>query len=554
MEKITEGKWGAHVLNFIIKGITEYHLKKKKSIDGCLFALMIIYFHLAKNKDKKGEENPGLLWVSNWNREQLVDIVKKVETKKKLKQMKEKEKKEKKNKASSSSESDISETEVDSSSEFESEEDSEEPKRKQPNRTAKKIESRKRKQILEDSNSETESNDKAQSKKRKHVVEDSSPQQTQSYDGSKLGTEVLQEFLRESKKKKINKKAAAHGMPEVNLGSENDPLFQGQTDQSSINKPANSMLSLVEELANDPAQQNMMVVQMETHSQPEALSIVPIQVYVPLSQTIPVPAIEQSPTKSPREKISEERTKSTPQLPKPDESTPTVPPAPSKINPAPEDTAALMMMAQTASYIPKEGLIPSFSLGLTDSSQEEALTQEGQGQPRAQKAKSSETSKLIEQLEELMEKIVNSGVKTTLDYAEGKNPLIEKQCAKEIFEKFEIPVKSKEMLAEMKEKCYVWATRVKTYGDGSTNEYDPIVTAMCLILNQQNIKRFQEEIYCLSPDIVNMAIGNHSDGEFLQPKSKKPFRVEDYPMFILFLDLKKLASHRYSIGGYGWLA
>ncbi|RYR23680.1 hypothetical protein Ahy_B03g068871 [Arachis hypogaea] len=217
-------------------------------------------------------------------------------------------------------------------------------------------------------------------------------------------------------------------------------------------------------------------------------------------------------------------------------------------NPAPEDTAALMMMAQTASYIPKEGLIPSFSLGLTDSSQEEALTQEGQGQPRAQKAKSSETSKLIEQLEELMEKIVNSGVKTTLDYAEGKNPLIEKQCAKEIFEKFEIPVKSKEMLAEMKEKCYVWATRVKTYGDGSTNEYDPIVTAMCLILNQQNIKRFQEEIYCLSPDIVNMAIGNHSDGEFLQPKSKKPFRVEDYPMFILFLDLKKLASHRYSIG------
>ncbi|KAL4305924.1 hypothetical protein AHAS_Ahas16G0126900 [Arachis hypogaea] len=126
----------------------------------------------------------------------------------------------------------------------------------------------------------------------------------------------------------------------------------------------------------------------------------------------------------------------------------------------------------------------------------------------------------------------------------------------------------------MKEKCYVWATRVKTYGDGRTNEYDPmctlkaqdqfilskvhfaslkaathieaeIVTAMCLILNQQNIKRFQEEIYCLPPDIVNMAIGNHPDGEFLQPKTKKPFRVEDYPMFIPFLDLKKLVSHLY---------
>ncbi|RYR26210.1 hypothetical protein Ahy_B02g060398 [Arachis hypogaea] len=52
-----------------------------------------------------------------------------------------------------------------------------------------------------------------------------------------------------------------------------------------------------------------------------------------------------------------------------------------------------------------------------------------------------------------------------------------------------------------------------------------IVSAMCLILNQQNIKRFQEEIYCLPPDIVNMAIGNHPDGEFLQPKTKKPFRI-----------------------------
>ncbi|RYR69334.1 hypothetical protein Ahy_A03g015882 isoform B [Arachis hypogaea] len=48
-------------------------------------------------------------------------------------------------------------------------------------------------------------------------------------------------------------------------------------------------------------------------------------------------------------------------------------------NPAPEDATALMMMAQTASYIPKEVLMPSFSLGLTDSSQEEALTQERWG-------------------------------------------------------------------------------------------------------------------------------------------------------------------------------
>ncbi|KAL4286581.1 hypothetical protein AHAS_Ahas19G0100500 [Arachis hypogaea] len=212
-------------------------------------------------------------------------------------------------------------------------------------------------------------------------------------------------------------------------------------------------------------------------------------------------------------------------------------------NPAPKDAAALMMMARTAFYIPKEGPMPSFSLALTDSSQEEALMQEGHGQPGAQKAKSPETPKLIEQLEEL----------------------------------------SKEMLAEIKEKCYVWATRVKTYGDGSTNEYDPvctlkaqdrfilskvhfaslkaathieaeIVTAVCLILNQQNVKRFQEEIYCLLPDIVNMAIENHPDGKFLHPKSKKPFKVEDYPMFIPFLDLKKLASHQYVKHWWIWVA
>ncbi|RYQ84205.1 hypothetical protein Ahy_B10g103248 [Arachis hypogaea] len=81
---------------------------------------------------------------------------------------------------------------------------------------------------------------------------------------------------------------------------------------------------------------------------------------------------------------------------------------------------------------------------------------------------------------------------------------------------------------------------------GLTNSSQEIVSAMCFILNQQKIKRFQEEVFCLLPDIVNMALGNHPKGVFLQPKTNKPFRVEDYPMFIPFLDLKKLASHRYT--------
>ncbi|RYQ99077.1 hypothetical protein Ahy_B07g086935 [Arachis hypogaea] len=124
-------------------------------------------------------------------------------------------------------------------------------------------------------------------------------------------------------------------MPYVNLGSESDPLFQGQADESSINKPADSMLSLVEESASGLTQQKMMVVRMETHLQSEPLS----------------------------------------------------------------------------------------TLSFTDSSQEETLNQERE--PESQKRKSPEIPKLIEQLEELVEKIANSGVKTALDFAEGKSPPME---------------------------------------------------------------------------------------------------------------------------------
>ncbi|RYR28711.1 hypothetical protein Ahy_B01g052864 isoform A [Arachis hypogaea] len=571
MDTITEGNWGAHVLNFIIKGITDYNLKKKKAIDSCLFVLMIVYFHLSKNKDKKGEERPPEPWIANWTREQLVErmmvkmeeymgIVKMAETKEKIKEIKKKEKKRKKPKkkkkqkrkaiSSSSSETETTESEVHSTSESETEEDSEDSTRKQPTRKVKKI----------------------QSKKKKVIVEDS-PEQAQFYHGystlSEIGTEELDEFLREK-----NEKSAAQGyvllgyfkvfslliivsclpgrrkltcdrrkahyvsseiIPDVNLGSD-DPSSQGHTDQSSVNKPVESMLSLVVESASEPVEENMMVVRVETQSQIEALSIVPIQVCLPLSQTTTVPKIEQTPvtenepTLMPEiEPTPEGTTKSTSEPPqKPEESTPTLPPAPSKINPAPKDAAALMMMARTASYVPKQGPMPSFSLDLTDSSQEEAATQEGTATQDGEKAKTPETPKLLEQLGDLVEKIASGGVTT-----KGKSPQIRKESGGEM----------------------------KTYGNGLTNEFDTvctlkaqdryilskvhlaslvaethieaeIVSAMCLIQNQQKIKR-------------TWPLQIIQKGVFLRPKINKPFRVEDYPMFIPFLDLKKLASHRY---------
>ncbi|KAL4293098.1 hypothetical protein AHAS_Ahas18G0094100 [Arachis hypogaea] len=185
--------------------------------------------------------------------------------------------------------------------------------------------SKKKKQTVEDCSSENESGSdyETQSRKRKYFVEDSSSETE--FDDL---TEEIQQFLVNQKKKKTNEKAAqemqekranipearlpsteAHydfseTMSEVNLESENDPMFQTQTDQSSVNKPSDSITPQPHQAANG---------------------------------------------------------------------TPTEPAAPSKIQPAPQATAALMMMARAVSFVPKKFPTPSFSLGFTDSSQEETL-------------------------------------------------------------------------------------------------------------------------------------------------------------------------------------
>ncbi|KAL4300453.1 hypothetical protein AHAS_Ahas17G0202400 [Arachis hypogaea] len=97
----------------------------------------------------------------------------------------------------------------------------------------------------------------------------------------------------------------------------------------------------------------------------------------------------------------------------------------------------------------------------------------------------------------------------------------------------------------MKEKCYLWAIRVKTYANGLTNEFDTVCTLQAqdrYILSKLHLASLAAEMHI---EAENMAIVNHPKGVFLRPKTNKPFRVEDYPMFIPFLDLKKLASHRY---------
>ncbi|QHO03036.1 uncharacterized protein DS421_13g428900 [Arachis hypogaea] len=415
------------------------------------------------------------------------------------------------------------------------------------------------------------------SKKRKKSQEDfDSDSESESTDDERyeIGSEDLDELLRENNEKSAAERekeadmrsteghyVSSETIPDVNLGSD-DPSSQGHTEQSSVNRPAESMSSLVQESASEPADSNIMIVREETPS--EALAIVPIQVFVPVSQTTTVPEFEETPETefqpTPLLQI-EGTTKTTPEPPNNlkkaqphfpqlhlKESTPTLPPAPSKSYPAAKDAAALMMMARTASYVPKTDPMPSFSLGFTDSSQEEAATQEGASTQEADRAKTPETANLLEQLEDLVQKIASSAAKE-----ESKSPQIQKETGGESSGKFETPVGINQNTGDMKEKCYIWGTRVKTYADGSTNEFDnvctliaqdkyilnrmhlaslqarsyiesEIVSAMCLILNQKNDKRFQEQVYCLPPDIVSMVISKHPNGEFISPKPIKNSR------------------------------
>ncbi|RYR41531.1 hypothetical protein Ahy_A08g037929 [Arachis hypogaea] len=337
-----------------------------------------------------------------------------------------------------------------------------------------------------------------------------------------------------------------------------------------------------------PTDSNMMVVREQTPS--EALAIVPIHFFVPASQQTTTDA-DFEPT--PMLQIEGAR-ETTPETPKQlQETTPKLPPAPTKIHPDAEDAAALLMMARTATYVPKTDLgMPSFSLGLTDSSQEGASTQE------IEREKSPETATMLEQLDSLVQKLASSASK-----GKDESPQIQRETGGESSAKVETPGGINQIPDDMKQKCYIWGTRLKEDAKGDTDEYEEIctligqgeyilmrthlaslqaksdiesqiVSAICLILNQKKEKRFQAQIYCLPPDIVVSVTSTNfgcilcidlehgtfgsPKGEFISPKTNKEFRVEAYPSFIEFIDRKKLSSHPYIFApvchsGHWWL-
>ncbi|RYR37760.1 hypothetical protein Ahy_A09g042644 [Arachis hypogaea] len=286
-----------------------------------------------------------------------------------------------------------------------------------------------------------------------------------------------------------------------------------------------------------PDDSNMMVVREQTPS--EALAIVPIQFFVPPSQQTTTDA-NSEPT--PMLQIEGAR----------------------ETHPDAEDAAALLMMARTAAYVPKtDPGMPSFGLGLTDLSQEGASTQE------TEREKSPETATMLEQLDSLVQKLASSASK-----GKDESPQIQRETGGESSAKIETPGGINQIPDDMKQKCYIWGTRLKEDAKGNTDEYEEIctligqgeyilmrthlaslqaksdiesqiVSAICLILNQKKEKRFQAQIYCLPPDIVSMTLSDHPRGEFISPKTNKEFRVEAYPSFIHFIDRKKLSSHPY---------
>ncbi|RYR77038.1 hypothetical protein Ahy_A01g001520 [Arachis hypogaea] len=210
----------------IYRRFQDYQEKKKKAINGCLFALMIIYFHLSKNKGKNRTERPPKPWIANWTKEQLVErmtaereeilgIVKMAETRERMKKKKEKKekkqeiKKTKKRKASPTSSLETETTDSDTStSESEAQEDSEDSGRKHPSKKGKKMDSRKRKQRQEesDSDSESESEPSDESEESSPAEKEKKKKKTKTTPKNEryeISSDELDEWLRENVDKSV---------------------------------------------------------------------------------------------------------------------------------------------------------------------------------------------------------------------------------------------------------------------------------------------------------------------------------------------------------------
>ncbi|RYQ98893.1 hypothetical protein Ahy_B07g086716 [Arachis hypogaea] len=204
-----------------------------------------------------------------------------------------------------------------------------------------------------------------------------------------------------------------------------------------------------------------------------------------------------------------------------------LPQKPVKAYPQAQDLKARIMMVANAALKNDFGT-PSFSLGFSQSSDEATITQEGE--PPAKMEKSQHSLVLVEELENLVE-VMDIGVVAALKYAMEESPPRKKvQPSLSFLEKFKTPVK--EISEELKDDTSnEWKTIFKL-----DHEYQLEETRM-------HFASLKEELYI---ENLNNMLAKHKE-VYIDPETNKPFHIDEYKEYMLFLDKKKLASHPFVV-------
>ncbi|XLR15574.1 hypothetical protein HN51_036551 [Arachis hypogaea] len=71
VENITRYNWARFMHDELMKGVQKFKEKNTLSIDGCLYILMIIYYHKDTFGDKENYMGPPPPWIAYWDKEKL---------------------------------------------------------------------------------------------------------------------------------------------------------------------------------------------------------------------------------------------------------------------------------------------------------------------------------------------------------------------------------------------------------------------------------------------------------------------------------------------------
>ncbi|KAL4350198.1 hypothetical protein AHAS_Ahas10G0118000 [Arachis hypogaea] len=75
VDNIRQWDWVNHVMSFLRKGIKNMRKGKKQSVDGCVFVLMLIYFHESKFPRLDAANILKLPWVAHWTQKMMLDWI-----------------------------------------------------------------------------------------------------------------------------------------------------------------------------------------------------------------------------------------------------------------------------------------------------------------------------------------------------------------------------------------------------------------------------------------------------------------------------------------------